>query len=88
MLSDEKDDDRGLIEQQILPWIRENVAFPDKKLHGSCDRVVLRHINLERKPQGDIKAFPARTEEGAEEDLVDPPRPQDRRGRPGRRGRY
>lgn len=65
------DGERGLIEQQIEQWIRENVAFPDKKLHGACDRVVLKHINLERKPQGDIKAFPVRTEEGAEEDIID-----------------
>jgi hypothetical protein len=72
MFSDEKDDARGIIEQQILPWIRENVAFPDLKLHGPCDRVVLRHINLERKPQGDIRAFPARAEAGGEEDLIDP----------------
>jgi hypothetical protein len=70
MASDE--DAQGIIEQQILPWIRENVAFPDIKLHGQCDRVVLKHINLERKPQGDIRAFPVRAEVGGEEDLIDP----------------
>jgi hypothetical protein len=62
----------GLIEQQIQGWVRENVLYPEKKLHGTCDHVMLRHVNVERKPQGDVKAFPVRLEEGAEDDGLIP----------------
>jgi hypothetical protein len=62
---------RGLIEQQIEGWIRQNVAFPDK-LHGACDHVILRHVNVERKPQGDVKSFSIRIEEGAADEMIEP----------------
>jgi hypothetical protein len=46
-------DAKGVVEAQIESWIRREVAFPDKKL-GRCDRIVVRHLNLEKKPQGDV----------------------------------
>jgi hypothetical protein len=66
------DVDRGLIEQQLRKWVREHVAFPDVKLHGRCGKVVLRHLNLEGKPQGDVGAIATKIEEGAEEDGIEP----------------
>lgn len=62
----------GIIEQQIVAWLKENVLYPDLKLHGKCDRVTLRHVSVDRKPQGDVKAFPIRLEEGAEDDGLFP----------------
>ncbi len=63
-------EDRGVVEQQISEWIRVHVAFPDRKL-GKCSKVVLRHLNIERKPQGDVHSFPVHLEDGAE-DEIDP----------------
>ena len=63
-------EDMGVIEQQIAEWIRTFVAFPDRKL-GKCVKVRLRHLSVERKPQGDIRDFPVRLEDGAE-DEIDP----------------
>lgn len=63
--------DRGLIEQQIESWVRQNVAYPDQKLHGKCGKIVLRHLSIERKPQGDVAAFPNKLEEGAEDEGLD-----------------
>lgn len=70
MTSDEED--RGIIEQQIETWVRQNVAFPDKKLHGlaGCHKVVLKHVNVDRKPQGDVASFSVRLEEGAEDEGI------------------
>jgi hypothetical protein len=72
MVADEGE--RGLIETQIEAWVRQHVAFPDKKLHGTagCHKVVLKHVNIERKPQGDVGSFAVRLEEGAEDEGVDP----------------
>lgn len=66
--------ERGLIETQIEAWVRQHVAFPDKKLHGAagCHKVVLKHVNIERKPQGDVGSFAVRLEEGAEDEGIDP----------------
>jgi hypothetical protein len=64
--------ERGLIENQIEAWIKQHVLYPDKNLHGSCSKVVLRHLNLERKPQGDVASFAVRLEGGAEEDSLYP----------------
>ena len=66
------DVDRGMIEQQISNWVRQFVAFPDKSLHGKCTKVVLRHVNIDRRPQGDVNSFAVRMEEGAEEEGIDP----------------
>jgi hypothetical protein len=62
-------DSQGVVEQQISQWIIQHVAFPNKKLHGRCEKVVLRHLNIERKNQGDVGTFPVRLEEGAEDEI-------------------
>jgi hypothetical protein len=60
----------GLIRSQIEDWVKKNVAFPDLKMHGKCHKVVLRHLTVDRKVQGDVKAFPVRLEEGSEDELL------------------
>lgn len=62
-------DGKGLIEQQIEPWVRSHVAYADKKLHGSCNKIALKHLNIERKPQGDVGSFAVRLEEGSDDDI-------------------
>src|SRR5271157_4778302 len=63
-------DDLGLLELQIAPWINKTIVHAEKKLHGTCNKVVLRHLNVERKPQGDVQAFPVRLEEGMEDEIA------------------
>ncbi len=62
-------DFQGVVEQQIGKWILQHVAYPDKKLHGRCEKIVLRHLNIERKNQGDVSSFPVKLEEGAEDEI-------------------
>lgn len=64
-------EEKNPIEVQIENWVLAYVAHPDVKLHGRCSKLVLRHVNVERKPQGDVKAFTVKLEEGAE-DEIDP----------------
>lgn len=43
----------GLIESQIKDWVRRHVCAVSKD-YGRCKKVMLRHLNLERKPAGDV----------------------------------
>jgi hypothetical protein len=63
-------DAMGVVESQIEQWIRKEVAFPDKKLRGKCEKVVLRHLSVDKKAQGDVGTFPVRLEEGAEDEIA------------------
>lgn len=60
----------GQIRSQIEDWVKKNVAFPDVKMHGKCTKVVLKHLTVDRKVQGDVKSFPVRLEEGSEDELL------------------
>jgi hypothetical protein len=60
---------RDSIEHEIEAWIRANVAFPDVQLHGRCTKIVLKQLNLERKPQADVASFPVRLDPGAENEF-------------------
>ena len=53
----------GSIEQQIADWIREHVSMPVAG-RGRCKRIVLRHMSLESKPQGDVNSFNIPQDEG------------------------
>jgi len=64
------DKDLGMIEQDIEAWVKQHVAFPDKSLHGPCSRVVLKHLNVDRKFQGDVRSFRNDLEEGAEDENI------------------
>ena len=59
---------KGVIELQIQSWLRKTVAFADK-IHGKCNKIVLKHLSIDKKPQGDVHAFPVRIEDGAEDEL-------------------
>ena len=56
-------DSAGDIEQQIADWIREHVSSAVAG-RGRCARLVLRHMSLEGKPQGDVNAFNIPQDEG------------------------
>lgn len=43
----------GLIENQIKEWVRRNVCAVDPD-HGRCKKIIVRHINIEKKPVGDV----------------------------------
>ena len=61
--------ENGTIVAQIAPWILREVAHPDYSKQGRCSKVVLRHLSVDRKIQGDVGTFPVRLEEGAEEEI-------------------
>ena len=56
-------DDKGLIQQQITDWIHEHIVVA-RPGFGRCKKLVLRHMNLENKPQGDVQAFIIPNDEG------------------------
>jgi len=62
-------EDHGLIVKQIEPWVRTNVAFPDALLHGKCNKVRLTHLSVDKKPQGDVRTFAVKLDEGAEHEI-------------------
>ena len=43
----------GLIENQIKNWVRQHVCQVDPE-HGKCKKVVIRHLNIDKKPQADV----------------------------------
>jgi len=49
--------------------MQAHVALPDVKLHGKCNRVVVKHLNVERKPIGDVGAFAVKLDEGGENEF-------------------
>ncbi len=63
-------DELARIEQELTPWVRDHVAFPNRELHGRCHKVVLRHLNVNREVQGDVTSFPVKLETGAEEEFA------------------
>lgn len=67
---DEHDSGRGLVEQQLEAWLKKTVFFADRELHGDCNKIVLRHLNIERKPQGDVQGFQVRAVEGDDDNLI------------------
>ena len=62
-------DGLGIIDRMIRPWIEKQVVFPEGD-HGPCSKLLLQHLNIERKVQGDVAAFAVRSELTAEE--IDP----------------
>lgn len=43
----------GLVEAQIKDWVTAQVCAVSKE-HGRCKKIVLRHLNVERKPDADV----------------------------------
>ncbi len=46
----------GMIEQQLSEWVRRQVCLVDKDL-GKCKKLVLRHLNMAKKPQGEVRSL-------------------------------
>jgi len=61
-------DAKGVIIQQLEQWVRREVAFPEKS-RGKCYKVVLKHLTVDRKVQGDVTQFPVKLEEGGEDEI-------------------
>jgi hypothetical protein len=61
-------ENKNIVETQIRDWVLREVAYPDTK-RGKCAKVIVRHLNLERKPNGDVIALPVKLEEGAEDEI-------------------
>lgn len=59
-------DAHDIIIQHIESWVRREVAFPDPS-RGKCHQVVVKHLSVDRKPQGDVARFPVKLEEGSDE---------------------
>jgi hypothetical protein len=59
-------DGKGMIAPQINQWIRKQVVLRDK-LHGQATKILLRHLNVERKVQGDVATFAVKLDPGSEE---------------------
>jgi len=59
-------DAHQVIIQHIQQWVRREVAFPEPT-RGKCNRVVVKHIGVDRRPQGDVAQFPVKLEEGSDE---------------------
>ncbi len=43
----------GLIEQQIATFVRSHVCHPNSE-YGRCVKLVVRHLTVDKKPQGDV----------------------------------
>jgi hypothetical protein len=65
-------DELSRIEQELRPWVRDHVAYPDVSLHGRCYKVTLRHLNVNRENQGDVCSHQVKLDPGAEDDGVIP----------------
>jgi hypothetical protein len=57
-------DGKGMIAPQIDQWLRKQVVLPDE-LHGRASKIMLRHLSVERKPQGDVATFAVKLDPGS-----------------------
>lgn len=55
----------GDIENQIGDWVRQHVCLVDNE-HGHCRKIVIRHLNIDKKPQGDIDSIPVSSDPSLE----------------------
>lgn len=54
----------NIIEAQIAAWVKQHVVFPDRNRLGKCTKVVLSHLTVDRKKQGDVGVFQPQVEDG------------------------
>jgi hypothetical protein len=59
-------DNLGMISQQIDSWLRKQIVLRDK-VHGNCHHILLRHLTIDRKVQGDVASFSVKLEVGSED---------------------
>jgi len=62
-------DSRSFIVQSLEQWIKRHVAYPDAKL-GKCHKVVVKHLSVDKKPQGDVTQISVKLEEGGEDEIA------------------
>lgn len=56
-------EDKGVVAAQIADWMRDHVVVAKPGL-GRCKHLVLRHVSLAGKPQGDVGRFSIVADEG------------------------
>lgn len=56
--------EKGIVEAQIEGWVKQHVVYPDRAKLGKCTKVVLSHLNVERKKQGDVAVIVPQVENG------------------------
>lgn len=56
-------EDKGLIEQQISDWLKEHVIVTRPGL-GKCRKLIVRHMSIDNKPQGDVTSVAVPQDEG------------------------
>jgi hypothetical protein len=62
-------EEKRLIEEQIREWMLKNVSFPEVAILGKCTRIVVKHVDVNKKPDGDIATISVNLEEGGEEEI-------------------
>jgi hypothetical protein len=55
----------GDIENQLDNFVRQHVCLIDND-HGRCKKIIVRHLNIDKKPQGDIISVPVSTDPALE----------------------
>jgi hypothetical protein len=55
----------GSIENQLGDWIRQRVCTVDDE-HGFCKKVVVRHLNIDKKPVSDVASITVSTDPALE----------------------
>jgi hypothetical protein len=56
-------ENKALIEQQISDWLREHVVVTRPGL-GRCRKLIIRHMSIDNKPQGDVTNISVPQDEG------------------------
>ena len=56
-------ENKALIEQQIADWLKEHVIVSRPGL-GKCRKLIVRHMSIDNKPQGDVTSIAVTQDEG------------------------
>lgn len=58
--------DKGVVAQQIDQWLRKQLVLSNTD-HGPCARIMLKHLSIDKKVQGDVASFNVKLDAGSEE---------------------
>lgn len=58
------DDDKAIISQQIDEWLRRQTILPSGD-HGRASKILLRHLSVDNKVQGDLGTFQVKVDPGS-----------------------
>jgi len=56
-------ENKALIEQQIADWLKEHIVVSRPGL-GKCRKLIIRHMSIDNKPQGDVTSVAVTQDEG------------------------